>query len=338
MLALTTLTASSPRISLSTLRNACIALALAFVALGSSAGIAMAWDAGAFSADDEQLLFSLTNQDRASAGLNALVNDSYLHKEAEWRAKDMGDRNYFSHTIPPDNLMVFNYMDRDGYCYTYAGENIASSTYDASVATNRIETAFMNSSSHRANILGTWAHLGIGAYQAAGGRKLYAVLFSIPCGISVPTPAPVATPTPAPVPTPTPAAPVPTPTPAPPRPPLKPPPAPTSTPIPTPKAQGTGQPQVTDEPLPTGSLIATKPSATPPASGTASASASPSQSSSSTPGASGSAPSAEASNTPIPIDDGSDPLRGQATTLRVHQQTVSQGPIESFFNALFGGL
>jgi uncharacterized protein YkwD len=318
MLGLTTVFASSPRVSLSTLRNACIALALAVMALGSSAGSAMAWDAGAFSANDEQLLFSLTNQDRASAGFNALVNDSYLHTKAEWRAKDMGDRNYFSHTIPPDNLKVFNYMDRDGYCYTYAGENVGLSTYDASVATSRIEAAFMNSPSHRANILGTWAHLGIGAYQAADGRKLYAVLFTIPCGDSVPTPTPVVTPTPvAPVPTPTPVAPKPT---------------------PAPKAQGTGWPQATAEPLPTGSPIATQPTATPSASGTALAPASPSQSSSSTPRSSGSAPSAEVSNTPSATDDGSDPLRGQAATLHVHQQTVSQGPIESFFNAMFGGL
>jgi len=46
-----------------------------------------AWATSAFSPSDEQLLFTLTNQDRASAGLNALTNDSYLHKEAEWRPR-----------------------------------------------------------------------------------------------------------------------------------------------------------------------------------------------------------------------------------------------------------
>ena len=172
------------------------------MALVATAGTALAWDPGTFSSADEQLLFSLTNQDRASAGLNALVNDSYLHKEAEWRAQDMGDRDYFSHQIPPDGNMVFDYMQSDGYCFKVAGENIGLSTYGDDGATTSIETAFMGSPPHRANILGTWAHLGVGAYKAADGRKLYDVLFSIPCGVSVPTPTPVTDPTPAPRPRP----------------------------------------------------------------------------------------------------------------------------------------
>ncbi|MGA3057453.1 MAG: CAP domain-containing protein, partial [Candidatus Limnocylindrales bacterium] len=184
------------------LRRVCIAglaLALAGLATVTTAGPTYAWGGAAFSSGDEQLLFSLTNQDRASAGLNALVNDSYLHKKAEWRAQDMGDRDYFSHEIPPDNAMVFTYMQQDGYCFTVAGENIGLSTYSDADATNRIETAFMGSTSHRTNILGSWAHMGVGAYKAADGRKLYAVLFSVPCGVTVPTPTPVATPPPDPV-------------------------------------------------------------------------------------------------------------------------------------------
>jgi uncharacterized protein YkwD len=279
MLGLTTLTASAPRPSLRKLRNACIAVALATMALASTAGVALAWDPAAFSGADEQLLFSLTNQDRASAGLNALVNDSYLHGKAEWRAQDMGDRNYFSHAIPPSNSMVFSYMQSDGYCFTYAGENIALSTFDDSVATTKIEIKFMNSASHRANILGTWVRMGIGAYKAADGRKLYAVLFSLPCG------APTPKPTPAPVVTPRPTLP------------------PTPTPTPTPA-------------LP---------------------SASPTQPPTPNPGVSG-GPSAAESKMPSPTDSGSSPAPEQATTLRVHEKTSSQGPIESFFNALFGGI
>jgi uncharacterized protein YkwD len=270
MLGLITLTASAPRPSLRKLRNACIAVALATMALASTAGVALAWDPAAFSGADEQLLFSLTNQDRASAGLNALVNDSYLHSKAEWRAKDMGDRNYFSHAIPPDGKKIFDYMQSDGYCFTYAGENIGLSTFDDSVATNRIESAFMNSARHRANILGTWVRMGIGAYKAADGRKLYDVLFSIPCGAPRPIPTP--------------------------------------TPIPT--IKGTSDPIPTLDPFPTGS---------PPPVGI--------------PGKKASTP-APASTT----DNGSSPAPEQATTLRVHEKTVSAGPIESFFNALFGGI
>jgi uncharacterized protein YkwD len=169
-------------------RIAAAALALAIATIVSSAAPAFGWATSQFSAGDEQLLFALTNQDRVSAGLNALVNDSYLHKKAEWRAKDMGDRDYFSHTIPPANKMVFYYMQQDHYCFKVAGENIGLSTYGDDVATNRIETAFMNSKTHRANILGTWGRMGVGAYKAPDGRKIYAVLFSLPCSSAKPKP------------------------------------------------------------------------------------------------------------------------------------------------------
>jgi uncharacterized protein YkwD len=184
------------------LRAAGLALLLAAVALATSAGPTLAWDAGAFSPDDEQLLFTLTNQDRASAGLNALVSDSYLHKKAQWRSQDMAERDYFDHKIPPDDKLVFSYMSQDGYCFKVAGENIGLSTYSDAEATSRIEKAFMGSSSHRANILGDWTRMGVGAFKAADGRKLYTVLFSIPCGAKTtpkttpkPTPKPTAKPT-----------------------------------------------------------------------------------------------------------------------------------------------
>jgi uncharacterized protein YkwD len=238
---------AASRGSLRRLRIAAMALALAALAITTTAGPAFAWGGGEFSPGDEGLLFSLTNQDRASAGLNALVDDSYLHTEAEWRAKDMGDRNYFSHQIPPDNAMVFTYMQQDGYCFKVAGENIGLSTYSDAVATTSIESAFMGSPEHRANILGTWAHMGVGAYKATDGRKLYTVLFSLPCGVTVPTPAPVTTPPPAVGPTPAPTLP-----PAP-KPTLKPTPKPTATPTPSeaPSATPTVTPTTPPKPLPT---------------------------------------------------------------------------------------
>src|SRR5512146_1727628 len=113
--------------SLGRKRIAGLSFVVAVFAILATAAPVLGWANGSFSPDDENLLFTLTNQDRASAGLNALANDSYLHKKAEWRAKDMGDRNYFSHQIPPDNKMVFDYMQADGYCFKVAGENIGLS-------------------------------------------------------------------------------------------------------------------------------------------------------------------------------------------------------------------
>jgi uncharacterized protein YkwD len=198
------------------IRAAGLAFSLAAILVAASAAPALAWDAQTFSVQDEQLLFTLTNQDRASAGLNALAADSYLHKKAEWRSQDMADRGYFDHKIPPDDKLVFYYMSKDGYCFKVAGENIGLSTYSDAEATTRIEKAFMGSASHRANILGDWTRMGIGAYKAADGRKLYTVLFSVPCGAKAtpkPTPKPTAKPIAKPTPTATPAEPTPTPLP-----------------------------------------------------------------------------------------------------------------------------
>ncbi|MGZ6314499.1 MAG: CAP domain-containing protein [Candidatus Limnocylindrales bacterium] len=282
-----------------------LALTLAGFATVATAGPALGWDGAAFSPADEQLLFSLTNQDRASAGLNALVNDAYLHTKAEWRAQDMGDRNYFSHEIPPGNGMVFATMQSDGYCFSVAGENIGLSTYDDATATNRIETAFMGSTGHRANILGAWAHMGVGAYKAADGRKLYAVLFSIPCGVTVPgpeaTPPPVVVPTPAPVVVPTPA-PVVVPKPKPTaRPTVKPTPTPTPTPTATPSPTPTPTATPIPHDVPTAMPIST---ATPVATATPAAA----------------------------------PQAGLTASLRVRESPAPAGPVDSVLHWLFGGI
>src|SRR5664280_2273680 len=264
---------SSASLPVRRLRMAGASIAAACVLLAITVSPAFAWGISTLSPGDEQLLFTLTNQDRASAGLNVLVNDSYLHDTAEWRAQDMGDRNYFSHEIPPDNRMVFSYMQGDGYCFKVAGENIGLSTWGDDVATNRIEIAFMGSTSHRANILGSWARMGVGAYKAADGRKLYTVLFSVPCGVTVAPPPPAPTPvvtsppaigpdvTPPPPPAPTPvvtsppaAGPTATPPPPPaptPKPTLKPAPKPTARPVLTPKPSPSATEAPSDTPSPT---------------------------------------------------------------------------------------
>ena len=327
-----TLVHRSPR----RLRMVGVSFALSAALLAASAGTVLGWDAGAFSSGDEQLLLSLTNQDRASGGLNALVSDGYLHGRAEWRAKDMGDRNYFSHAIPPSGSKVFDYMAADGYCFAVAGENIGLSTYDDGGATASIERAFMGSSSHRANIMGSWARIGVGAYKAADGRKLYAVLFTVPCGVTVPKPAPPATPVPTPVPTPTP-----TPTPVPtgpfmPDPTPTPTPAPTATPAATPAATPTPQ----SNSAPTTAQGTKGPAGTPGDSASSPAASSPAASSpaaSSTPTASPVASAAPIAASPTAVVIPASTSAGD-TSLRVHEKAASGGPIDSFLHAIFGGL
>jgi uncharacterized protein YkwD len=217
-------------------------LALALIALLAviSPPATAAWAAGTFSSTSENLLVQLPNQARANAGLRALTVDSTLRTEARSRSRDMIVRDYFSHSIPPDGHKVFDELKDLGYCYISAGENIGWNTYPDDTATQAIQDMFMNSSGHRANILGTgWKVIGIGAYQGSTDKKMWTVLFAQPCSGSAATPKP-ATPRPA---TPRPA----TPRPATPKPATAPP-APAATPEPTPEP--TPALAATAEPLP----------------------------------------------------------------------------------------
>ncbi len=168
-----------------TSRRTALAIALLF-GFTSAATIAspaptLAWDGNSFDASSEAELVALTNRSRASAGLKALKVDSALVSIARWRSKDMIERDYFSHSIPGYGK-VFDKLDASGYCYKLAGENIGWNTWPDADATGAIHQMFMDSSGHRANILGdTWDVIGIGAYKGAGDKKMWTVLFADKC-------------------------------------------------------------------------------------------------------------------------------------------------------------
>ena len=92
-----------------------VAALLALVLTLATPGLVFAWSDNSFSSTDEALLVQLTNQARASAGLPALKVDSTLASVARWRSKDMIDRDYFSHSIPPNGTKVFDELKRIGY-------------------------------------------------------------------------------------------------------------------------------------------------------------------------------------------------------------------------------
>jgi uncharacterized protein YkwD len=116
--------------------------------------------------------FSLVNQDRAANGVAALAYSASLARVAQYRAQDMLNRNYFSHYDPATGQLAFvQLLHLWGIPYTTAGENIAWST-DPSMAA--INTMFMNSPDHRANILKAAYHrMGIGV--ASNGAKVMVV-------------------------------------------------------------------------------------------------------------------------------------------------------------------
>lgn len=123
-------------------------------------------------------MFNLHNQERAAAGLSALRLDSTLVAIARRRAQDMAANNYFSHTSPSGET-AFSLMSAAGYSYQMAGENIARNNYPDSDTVQVSMTGFMNSPSHRGNILEpAFRRIGIGVAFAPDGMKYFAVTFS----------------------------------------------------------------------------------------------------------------------------------------------------------------
>jgi uncharacterized protein YkwD len=122
-------------------------------------------DSGTASSSDEQQALSLLNNDRAKNGLPALKSNSQLTSLARNYAKDMISRGYFSH-YNPEGQSPFDRMQAAGISYRTAGENLAINT-----SVPAAETAFMNSSGHRANILNSgYTDVGIGVVRNSSGQ------------------------------------------------------------------------------------------------------------------------------------------------------------------------
>ncbi|MDB5238104.1 MAG: hypothetical protein JWM46_374 [Candidatus Kaiserbacteria bacterium] len=104
---------------------------------------------------------SLTNADRSSQGLSSLTEDPLLAQAAQAKANDMAAKGYFSH-VSPDGKTPWYWFDSVKYPYSYAGENLAVDFTDS----QDVETAWMNSPMHRANILkAQYTRIGIGIAQ-----------------------------------------------------------------------------------------------------------------------------------------------------------------------------
>jgi len=226
-------------------------------------------------------LFALTNQDRTSNGVGALSWNSTLGDIADGRpfacsggvangrTVDMIQRDYFDHPIPECGGQYADIMlTPDGVQWTAWGENIAwfsdpgIGAGDPTDAAANMNTIYMNSAPHRANILNpSFNRMGVGSefaasYQGSANAWLTTEEFIQGSGGSggpAPTPRPVPVPvrTPRPVPPPVrvpapvtipqvqtaPPAPTPVPTPAP-------------TPTPTPFGPASLAPQGSAAPSP----------------------------------------------------------------------------------------
>lgn len=126
--------------------------------------------------DFSSQIFDLVNKDRVANGLKPLVLDTSLVSAAQAKANDEATQGYFSHTSP-QGVKGWDFIATS---YVRAGENLGLNFYNAS----DLETAWMNSPTHKANILdSSFTHTGIavdeGMYQ--GQKANFIVqLFTLP--------------------------------------------------------------------------------------------------------------------------------------------------------------
>lgn len=93
-------------------------------------------------------ILSLVNQERAKTNLVPLELSSELSTAATQKAGDMFDKDYWAH-VSPTGTTPWQFITSAGYSYLYAGENLAKDF----LTSEKTVAAWMNSSTHRANIL-----------------------------------------------------------------------------------------------------------------------------------------------------------------------------------------
>ena len=105
---------------------------------------------------------------RLKLNLKPLRFQPQLQKAADKKARDMSNRNYFSHISPYDGIKWSDFINNENYDYTTAGENLAKD-YDS---TTEVIDAWMQSPDHRKNIEnGSYTDTGISVYKGQLGGK-----------------------------------------------------------------------------------------------------------------------------------------------------------------------
>lgn len=150
-----------------TLRDSMIVVSIASLVLGAAPAAnaafvaedpALADTGGGFSYKrSERCLMQRVNRKRRTRGLSGLSWDKQVSYVARRHARSMAaNRSVYHDWTVGDKVTRWRRL----------GQNSGRGARCKSVF-----RSFMRSSSHRANVLGTWRHLGVGTYRAGG--KLY---------------------------------------------------------------------------------------------------------------------------------------------------------------------
>jgi hypothetical protein len=102
-------------------------------------------------------LIDSANAARSGSNLPSLAANSVLQEAAQLKANDMAQKGYFAHTSP-EGVTPWHWFEVAGYKYAAAGENLAVNFVDS----NDVHVAWMNSATHKANIINpTYSEIGI---------------------------------------------------------------------------------------------------------------------------------------------------------------------------------
>ena len=122
---------------------------------------------------EESTLVSLVNSERAKAGVKPLKVNLKLVEAARRHSENMGRTHRFAHTL--DGKNVGGRLDKAGYKYRRAGENIARSEEPLAHILRR----WMASPGHRRNILNPeFQETGIGIYEMKNGNRYLTQIFA----------------------------------------------------------------------------------------------------------------------------------------------------------------
>ena len=126
-------------------------------------------------------LLTDTNEERATHSKDNLQLDNKLSAAAQSKANDMVAKDYWSHTAP-DGTTPWTFIQKSGYDYYEAGENLA---YGFANAEDTI-SGWMNSPEHRANLLNPdYQQVGFGIataknFQGKGQTTVIVAMYAEP--------------------------------------------------------------------------------------------------------------------------------------------------------------
>jgi len=112
----------------------------------------------AFFADlTKTALTNFTNKARMALGIQTLKENPKLEEAAYLKAKDIIEKDYFSHQSP-EGISPWDWFKKAGYDYKFAGENLAIGFLDS----EEVHQAWLDSPSHKQNLLDpNYSEIGI---------------------------------------------------------------------------------------------------------------------------------------------------------------------------------